>query len=82
MRPENIAFANPDEAALKGRIEIVEQLGAETLYYVTVAPDLPTVTVRANAGGPAARDQEIGLSFSFDHLHLFDDQGRRLRPAA
>jgi ABC-type sugar transport system ATPase subunit len=82
VRPENITLASPDEAILKGRVEIVEHLGAETIYYVTISADLPTVTVRTNVGSAPARGTEVGLTFVFDHLHLFDEQGRNMRLAS
>jgi ABC-type sugar transport system ATPase subunit len=80
VRPEAIAFANPDDALLLGRIEIVEQLGAETLYYVAIGADLPTVTVKANPGLAVARGQNVGLRFELSQAHLFDEAGRNISP--
>ena len=78
LRPEAIAFAAPDEALLSGRIEIVEQLGAETLYYVAIGADLPTVTVKTNPGPVVARGESVGLTFAFERAHLFDKAGQRI----
>ena len=80
VRPEAIAFTSPEDALLSGRIEIVEQLGAETLYYVAIGADLPTLTVKANPGPVAARGQSVGLRFEFDRAHLFDEAGRNISP--
>ena len=80
VRPEAIAFASPEDAPLSGRIEIVEQLGSETLYYVAIGAGLPTVTVKANARQVAERGQSIGLSFDLDRAHLFDEAGQNISP--
>ena len=80
VRPEAIAFTSSEDALLSGRIEIVEQLGAETLYYVAIGADLPTVTIKANAGPVAPRGQSIGLRFDLDRTHLFDEAGQNISP--
>ena len=76
VRPEAIAFTSPEDALLSGRVEIVEQLGAETLCYVAIGADLPTVTVKASPAAAAARGQNVGLRFELDQAHLFDEAGR------
>ena len=78
VRPEAITFASPEDALLTGRIEIVEQLGAEILYYVAISADLPTITVKASPVTAAARGQSVGLKFDLDRAHLFDDAGRNI----
>jgi ABC-type sugar transport system ATPase subunit len=80
VRPEAIAFASPEDALLSGRIEIVEQLGTETLYYVAIGADLPTVTVKASPAAAAARGQSVGLRFELDQAHLFDEAGQTISP--
>jgi ABC-type sugar transport system ATPase subunit len=78
VRPEAVTFTSPEDALLSGRIEIVEQLGAETLYYVAIGAEFPTVTVKANPGPLAERGQNVGLRFELDRTHLFDEAGRRI----
>jgi ABC-type sugar transport system ATPase subunit len=78
VRPEAIAFTSPEDALLSGRVEIVEQLGAETLCYVAIGADLPTVTVKASPAAAAARGQSVGLRFEFDQAHLFDESGKNI----
>jgi ABC-type sugar transport system ATPase subunit len=75
VRPEAIAFTSPADALLSGRVEIVEQLGAETLCYVAIGADLPTVTVKASPATAAARGQNVGLKFELAQAHLFDEAG-------
>jgi ABC-type sugar transport system ATPase subunit len=77
VRPEHLELTRAGDGPLKGRVEIVEKLGAETLYYIALGSDLPTVTVRANACDAVARGEEIGLAFTPARVHPFDSEGRR-----
>jgi ABC-type sugar transport system ATPase subunit len=74
IRPHDIDLADPDGADARGRVEIVEPLGAQTLIHVSVdaMPD-PLVRVVVAAETRVAVDDRVGLRFRRDRLHLFDE---------
>jgi multiple sugar transport system ATP-binding protein len=77
IRPEHIAAAPPDAAALlDGRIRMLEHLGHTTILYVdTPAGDL----IVEDDGETQARIGDlVGLTFTPGRVHLFDAEGRAL----
>ena len=80
LRPEYLQLTEPDQSALRGKIELIEALGAETLVYVNTGAELPIVTRQTQR---CARHvgEEVGLQFDPVHAHLFDAQGRIARTA-
>jgi ABC-type sugar transport system ATPase subunit len=72
VRPEDLRIA-PD-GAWQGRVELVENLGAEALVYVRVGAH--RLVVRETGRTGASPGDEIGLTPQ--RVHSFDEQGRRL----
>jgi hypothetical protein len=58
-----------------GRIELVEQLGAETLHYLGIGNGLPTLTIRSPLAHAVRRGDEVGLNVDRSKLHCFDPAG-------
>jgi ABC-type sugar transport system ATPase subunit len=77
-RPEHIALAE-ELADLALTIDLVEQLGGDTYLYGS-APGLPQITVRQNGQTRRARGERLAVRFEPDQLHLFDADGRAVRP--
>jgi ABC-type sugar transport system ATPase subunit len=81
IRPHDIRLVSPDasDAQLRGRIEIVEALGATTILHVRADGLEPLVRVSAPADAAVATGDRVGLSLRTDRLHRFDAAtGRRL----
>jgi ABC-type sugar transport system ATPase subunit len=77
-RPEHIALAE-GAADLALTIDLVEQLGGETYFYAG-APGLPQITVRLNGQVPRQRGDTLSVRFEPVQLHLFDADGKVVRP--
>ena len=88
IRPENVVVRQAGAGQLRGRVELVESLGADTLIYADV-----DAGVGAGAGQPpvqlVARQNErtdlrvgdaVGLDIVPASFHLFDREGRKLAP--
>jgi multiple sugar transport system ATP-binding protein len=78
LRPESLELA---EDGLPGRVEIVEELGADA--YAFCVAQLPTgevrLVARADARHPPASGDRVGLRPRLDEAHLFDSvSGARL----
>jgi len=81
VRPEDIVVAGPnDSGTLPGRIELVEKVGAEE-YLSVVLEDGASCTVRASIRVAAREGERISLRFPPDAIHLFTQEGLRLKTA-
>jgi sn-glycerol 3-phosphate transport system ATP-binding protein len=84
VRPEALSLARPespgDGIAVTGRVEIVEDLGADSFIHLSL-PDERTLVARLDAGAAPAEGDTVTVSAPERSLRLFDDQGRSL-PAA
>jgi multiple sugar transport system ATP-binding protein len=78
IRPHDIEVTAPGDGDARGRVEIVEPLGAATLIHVQVdgLPELARVIVPPDRA--IAVDDQIGLRLRRDRLHLFDATGVRV----
>jgi multiple sugar transport system ATP-binding protein len=85
VRPEDLMvdsggrdLAPPEEGALVGRVVLVERLGAASHIHL----DLGLNRVIASLAGDALPEvgQEISVRVPAEHVHLFDADGRALRP--
>lgn len=80
VRPRACEFVSePDDAAISGRVDLVEPMGAETLVHLLHGDqDLRVVvdrTIRLAVG------ERAHLRFEPGSVHLFDEAGRRMEPA-
>jgi len=80
MRPEAVRVRPGGGGALKGKVELVEALGADTLIYVDVG-GVQLVSRQAERTAARAGD-EVGLDVDAAVLHFFDKQGHALRTSA
>ncbi|HQU69972.1 MAG TPA: ABC transporter ATP-binding protein [Albidovulum sp.] len=76
VRPEDMSIA--PEGRLGLEVEVVEQLGGETLVYGLLADGQLITAKLAGQAGIAAGDR-LGLDFSEERLHVFDAGGANLR---
>ena len=75
LRPEHVTATEPDGALLRGRLEVSEYLGSDTMLYVDCDP-FGLLTVRHVGDFGAAPGREVGLRFEPAALHFFDAAGR------
>ena len=80
VRPEHLAVTAPGQGDLAATVDLVEQLGGETLVYATV-PGLPSLTVRETGQARRARGNAVGIAIDRAHVHLFGPDERRLPEA-
>ena len=88
VRPENIALLAPpdDNAAIAGRVRLVEHLGRETILYVDAAPlqcvssesGTGNVTVQIGHVTPVDASQEVALSIDPHEVYLFAGGGQTI----
>ena len=83
IRPEQLSLASDAQAqsadvAIRGRVEVVEMLGAE--QYVHVAVNGGAVTARVPGSQPVRIDETVTFVAQARDVHLFDhDTGRALQ---
>lgn len=77
VRPQDLGLVAVGEAELRGRIEVVEPLGAELLAHVVLSgePELEPLRVVVSAEVGAAEGTEAGVRLRRDRLHLFARDG-------
>ena len=81
MRPENIILCAAGQGQLKGKVELVEALGAETLIYVCTDNGVHLVA-RQIERTDLAVGSAVGLHVDVDAAHLFDAAGHITRTGA
>ena len=69
IRPENIKLG---ERGIKGRVDVVEHLGSETIIYANVAGLEAPVIVKIPTNYDIVEGLEINLVFDMEKAHLFD----------
>jgi multiple sugar transport system ATP-binding protein len=72
IRPHDLAIGDEGGALLRGRVDVVEPLGATTLAHVRVEGLEPLVRVAAPADVRLAVGDPVGLRARPGKLHLFD----------
>jgi sn-glycerol 3-phosphate transport system ATP-binding protein len=77
VRPEHLTLCDPSQARLKGQLQHLEALGAETLLHL-ILDDGEPLTIRhyGNVASPAA-GQDCFVTCADEDLCLFDPEGRR-----
>ena len=77
FRPEDAAFVAPEAGRFRGRVQLVEPLGAETLVHIVMRENL-AVVVRLRDREPPRLDEEVGIAVAEERLCYFDSDGRRV----
>ena len=72
IRPENIKV--DEKGNIEGIIDVVEQLGDETIYYCQIPGIKGNVIVKAPFKGRVKTKEKIRLSFEMDSAYLFDSE--------
>ena len=70
IRPESIKV--DPKGNIEGIVDVVEQLGDETLYYCQIPGIKANIIVKAPFEGRAKTKEKIRLSFNMDAAYLFD----------
>ena len=78
LRPENVILHPAAQGLLKGTVDLVEALGAETLIYITTAQGAQLVS-RQNERTPLRAGDAVGVQIDTDAAHVFDAKGRIIR---
>ncbi|MBR4377778.1 MAG: sn-glycerol-3-phosphate ABC transporter ATP-binding protein UgpC [Bacilli bacterium] len=72
IRPENIKV--DENGNIEGIIDVVEQLGDETIYYCQIPGIKGNVIVKAPFKGRVKTKEKIKLTFDMDAAYLFDKE--------
>jgi len=70
LRPEHLMPASPEQANLAGPVEMIEQLGADSLVHVSHGGR--TIIVRVSHAAAAEMGAAYSVSVSPDRVYLFD----------
>ena len=76
LRPEDLTLAT--DGPLRGRTEIVEHLGAETLVHVLV-PNIGMIVVKAPADTKLRPSEVVSISPDMSQARLFASDGKAMR---
>lgn len=79
VRPEHFTLTAVGEGQLKGRVEMVEALGNETLIHVELEGSNEMVIVRQYEQTTVRPDEHVGINYDASQLHCFDAQGQAIR---
>ena len=79
VRPEGVRVLPGTGAGMRGRVELVEALGADTLIHVDVGG--VTMIARQNERTPLQSGDDVGVEIDPAVLHLFSRDGRTLAAA-
>jgi multiple sugar transport system ATP-binding protein len=74
VRPEHIDLVVSDGARWQGKVEAIEELGAEKLVFVRLTTG-ELVLARLNDGKSIARNELVGLEPRPNKIHRFDQNG-------
>ena len=73
IRPEHLDLAGPDDATAHMTVDLVEQLGADTLIHGRLAGNgAELITLRAQGIHAPGQGDSLPLAVRPDHIHLFD----------
>ena len=79
LRPEHLNLTDEANADAFLVVQVVEQLGADTLVHGVIRGESTDLTVRLGGVQSFHRDDSIPLKITPDHVHIFDSQtGHRI----
>ncbi len=82
IRPQAMQLVDPADALIRGRVDIVEHLGDETVVNVRLdGGDAVLAIVPGDATLRSGSGEAIGLTFDQKHAHLFEPSGARIDTA-
>ncbi len=81
IRPEDLTVHAPETPGIPCRVDLVENLGADTLVHGQIAGETNPLTLRLDNAPAPQPGETISLTAPPSRLHFFDiDSGRRLPP--
>ena len=75
VRPEHLSVAPAAEADFRGRVEIVEKLGAESLIYLQTDFSADPVTIRISPERQVGPGDNLPIRVERERIHLFGASG-------
>ena len=83
IRPEHVMVGEARATPLRGVVELVERLGAETLAHVSIASErrMFTMVARVPGGTALSEGEAVALDAQHRRLLLFDAEGWRIEAA-
>jgi sn-glycerol 3-phosphate transport system ATP-binding protein len=83
VRPEHVVVRESTATPVRGVVELVERLGAETLAHVSIVSErqMFTVVARVPEGKSPTESEAVALGAKISRLSLFDAEGRRVQAA-
>ena len=83
VRPEHVVVRESTATPVRGVVELVERLGAETLAHVSIVSErqMFTVVARVPEGKSPTEGEAVALGAKISRLSLFDAEGRRVQAA-
>jgi multiple sugar transport system ATP-binding protein len=76
IRPEHIRLVRAQDAALRGRVVLREQLGDHSLVFLRIGDGDELLTVKLAPGTEPEAEQHVGILMPPEHCHLFATDGR------
>lgn len=77
LRAEHLHLVPADDAAVVGRVDLVEILGADAVVHVRHQEGPAVVKLARNAA--PEEGAEVGIDFDVERVHRFDREGRAIR---
>ncbi len=77
VRPDALHLTSSGTADARGEVQLVENLGGDTIAVVRVGGQL--LRVLARRGERASEGEQVGVELDATELHLFDEDGTALR---
>ncbi|EYR80255.1 ABC transporter ATP-binding protein [Shinella sp. DD12] len=75
IRPEHLTIVPPEQGGIRGRVELIERLGAQTYAYVETPGLNDPITLSAPDESNLAAGDIVGMQPAADKLHVFDANG-------
>jgi len=75
IRPEHVGLADPDEAALVGKVELREHLGDHSLVFLRIGEEDSLLTVKLTPGMEPEAGSQVGILLPPEHCHVFAADG-------
>ena len=78
VRPEHLYIAPAADADFRGRVEIVEKLGGESLAYLQTEFTAEPVTIKLSEDALVRPGDEVPVRVGRERFHLFGETGATL----
>jgi multiple sugar transport system ATP-binding protein len=80
IRPEHVELQEVAQStAIKGVVNIVENLGGETYLHVEIAPNAPLLMVKLHGSRSPNRGERVTMFLPTDRIYLFNSEGEAIR---